>query len=45
MEEEIERLEEKIRNKTITPNEIVVYMALLDNIDIDIDESDEETTR
>ncbi len=45
MNQEIEDLEEKIRNKTITPHEIVVYMALLDNIDIDIDESDEEPTK
>jgi hypothetical protein len=42
MSQSIEELEEKIRNKTITPHEIVVYMALLDDIDIDIDESEEE---
>jgi hypothetical protein len=41
MLDEIELFEEKIRNKTITPNEIVVYMALLDQIDIDIDEETE----
>lgn len=37
IEIQIEELEEKIKNKTITPNEIVVYMSLLDqlnNIDI-----------
>jgi len=37
----IEDFEKKIREKTITPNEIVVYMSLLDNIDIDIDESED----
>ena len=40
IEKEIEVFEDKIRNKTITPNEIVVYMALLDTLNIDIDEEE-----
>ncbi len=30
----IEELEEKIRNKTITDSEILIYMMLTDNIEI-----------
>ena len=40
IEKEIEVFEDKIRNKTITPNEIVVYMALLDTLNSDIDEEE-----
>lgn len=40
IEEQIEIFEKKIREKTITPNEIVVYMSLLDTLNIDIDEEE-----
>jgi hypothetical protein len=40
--DDIEYFEDKIRKKTITPNEIVVYMALLDMLNIDILDDDEQ---
>lgn len=41
IEKQIEEFEKKIRERTITPNEIIVYMALLDQLNIDIIEDDE----
>lgn len=41
IEEQIEAFEKKIREKTITPSEIIVYMALLDQLNIDIIEDEE----
>ena len=41
IEKEIEKLENKIRNKTISSAEITVYLALLDEINIHFEDDEQ----